>query len=582
MVALNATIQQLWPDEAKKKMIEKKVSRKELKSLFTKVVFPWNPTYSSYRFFFQLEISELPLFVIVFPPNEKKTSKESVALLDYIAKKNLTLRVINGRHSSAVQNPDVYADISAMNKCNVIDDNTGRQLISVQAGATQGQVYDYLFSRQHTHHFAGGKLTHPLLSLALHPRANELAFPGGSASSVSVPGITGCGGIGTLKRTFGLTVDSVLGFKLAAFLPVKREVTSIESKIVKVGEEDLFKISPKNNKTCETKFNKNHETKSNKTRILAKPKSKTKSKTKSDLFWALRGGQVANFGIVLKSIYVLHPIKTTIRYVVSFEWTPEKAKQVLKLWQSTAPNRPNEFNEDLSLFSSALATDRKVEKKETKEKKLTQEFGISVGGVYVVDNANGLKDDGKEKVIVKKINEELKSLIALGGATVKIMVEDYAKTMTTLTNARVYRPFSSAKLVFSRKKVDPDFIIDKLIEAAELPGLHLFGIELMGGKISEVKSSETAFFPRQSKFMYDIFSYWDSALDTCRVSDWVSSVFNRVYQPTKNDHVYVGFPINNLPNHLDAYYGENKSRLQQIKMDVDPNSVLHFPTGIVE
>jgi hypothetical protein len=669
---MDATIGQLWPDEAKKRMKEKGISKKELRKLFSKVVFPWNPTYSSYRFFFQLEISELPLFVIVLPPGVRKDKSSSATisaasasaageqatkLLDYITRKNLTLRVINGRHSSAIQNPDVYADISSLNRCaGPKDRKDGKKLITVQAGGTQGQVYEYLFSRQQkedeknhgesnnnttttngqsqAYHFAGGKLTHPLLSLALHPLAaddGELEFPGGSASSVSVPGITGCGGVGTLKRTFGLTVDSVTSFKIAlppteTFLPAgkaqpktdnflsSRKVESKSMKEVKAQPKtDNFlssrKVESKSMKEVKAQPKTREGKDEKKVKNIKGSRVVTASATKNpNLFWALRGGQVANFGIVLKSIYVVHPINLTIRYSISFDWTPEKAKQVLKLWQKTAPKRPNEFNEDLSLFSSLTAVPARGSAKESKEFK--QDFGISVGGVYVVGNeVNGLvketreekkkKGNKKKKQLsleqqaqddVAKVREELNSLIRLGGATVKIVVETYAETMTALTNARVYKPFSSAKIVFSRRSVDPNFVISKLIEAADtnLPGLHLFGIELMGGKISEVGSTETAFVSRQSKFMYDIFSYWDSALDTCANTSWVSSIFHHIYRPSRprkdgsdhGDHVYVGFPINNLPNHLDAYYGENKTRLQLVKDEVDPLTVLHFPTGI--
>ena len=255
--------------------------------------------------------------------------------------------------------------------------------------------------------------------------------------------------------------------------------------------------------------------------------------------------------------------------------------------------------------------------KEAGGRALPQEFGISVGGVYVIEhqeqqadevNVTGSKKksltilgkrdkmdkrdkmsdeqkgkDKRERSVeseIRKIQKELASLVALGGK-LTITVGTYPETITALANARVYKPFSSAKLVLSRKKVDPEFVVNKLIEAATLPGLHLFGIELMGGKIAEVAPNATAFFPRQAKFMYDIFSYWDSALYTCPVTEWVTSVFEGIYKPGR-DTVYVGFPINHLPDHLQAYYGKNKSRLQAVKEQVDPLHILHFPTGIIE
>jgi hypothetical protein len=87
--------------------------------------------------------------------------------------------------------------------------------------------------------------------------------------------------------------------------------------------------------------------------------------------------------------------------------------------------------------------------------------------------------------------------------------------------------------------------------------------------------------------MYDIFSYWTSSEDTCANQAWVKQVFDVVYQPRaggahRDDHVYVGFPRNELPHHLQAYFGRNRRRLLAVKRRVDPLAVLHFPSGIAQ
>lgn len=128
-----------------------------------------------------------------------------------------------------------------------------------------------------------------------------------------------------------------------------------------------------------------------------------------------------------------------------------------------------------------------------------------------------------------------------------------------------------------------DAALQQLTNTGEsMPGLHGFGVELLGGKISEVATTATAFWPRQAKFFYDMFSYWDSSLDSCQNIAAINRLFSLVFQADQGDNIYIGFPIDNLPNHLTAYYGQNKTRLQQIKEAVDPLHVLRFPTGIVD
>jgi hypothetical protein len=519
---LVARAQEIWPIQAKKILQAKGITHRELEKLFSKVIFPGNLTYDSYRFFFQLEISELPLFVVVF-----KKYDETSTLLNFLALHKLTVRIVNGRHSSSIQNPNVYADISQLREIKITPNR-----LYIQGGATQGEVYEHIFSApvsvssttktttQTQLHFPGAKISHPILSFALHPRGKELAFIGGTAGSVGVSGIASAAGISTLKRTFGLTTDSVTSFKIA-IPPVT-----------------LGDMSPSNG----SKIVKASETEN------------------SDLFWALRGGLASNFGIVVKTTFKIIRLGDTIVYSISFnDW--KVANRVMTLWQKTAPKRSRQFNEDLSLFSF---TDDKAK----------QELGIGIGGVYVIPDDQSIED------AKKTVSKELFPFLKFGGK-LTLTVSTYQEMVRGLASKRRYRPFSSAKICFKYKPVSSDLVIKKLEETKNLPGLHLFGIELMGGKISDVSSMETAFFPRKSKFFVEIFSYWHSALDTCANIEWTSLIFSEIYVPEK-DTVYVGFPINRLPKHLKAYYGNNRHRLRKIKEQIDPLHVLRFPTGIIE
>ncbi|AYV85164.1 MAG: hypothetical protein Satyrvirus5_29 [Satyrvirus sp.] len=499
MTRLDATVRELWMDKAAAIIKEKGLSSEELRQEFSRIYFPWDTTYNNYRFMYKLQIQELPLFVIV-PCNKNEICK--LLCLAYI--KKLTMRIISGRHSSNIQNSDLYVDMSLFNKIHVDED-----ILVAGGGINQGKIYQYLFDNNHTYHFAhGAKIGHPLFSHSvsrlLENSANELAFGGGSAGSVCISGLTSCGGVGSFRRTLGLAIDSVISYEIV--------------------------VPP--NKSCP------------KPTILC-----ATSETNSDLFWALSGGSCANFGIITDITYKLPTIGRIVMYSISWPWI--QAKEVLTLWLNTSPLRPSAYNEDISMFSYPGS------------------LGIELGGLYVIPG------DQTDEQAVQTVEAEM----AIYGCTLKTRIVTYPEAVESLSSGRVYYPFSATQIYFSSNIVDVDFVIGMMDAAQKINGLCLFGIELLGGKISEVPPSGTAFYPRNANFFYDLFAYCASSLDVGDITAWVKTTFDVIYNP-KTDNVFVAFPIPKLENHLDAYYGKNKNRLIGIKHKYDTYGVMNYPQGI--
>ena len=516
---LSATITELWPNKSKILIKNKGLSVKQLVKSFNKIYFAWNKTYNNYRFMYKLQIQELPLFVIV-PVNRKEICK----LLNLAYKKKLTLRIIAGRHSSNIQDPDFYVDLSEFDKVclNHID---CQDILIAGGGINQGRIYEYLFNQNtdkedKCHFIHGIKMCHPLYSHCISRLINNSnissnisnlsadetnLFPGGSAGSVCVSGFTTAGGVASFRRTFGLAIDSVQSFKII--------------------------VPP--NKHCK-KAQKLHVTNSN---------------NQQDLFWALCGGVAANFGIVTEIKYVLPKINNAVMYSVVWPW--DVAKEVLTLWLQTSPARPVQYNEDISIYTFG------------------NDAGIELGGLYVIPE--GQTD--AEAII--SITAEL----AIYGGILKTQIVTYEQTMTALSDGRVYYPFSATQIYFSSNTIDVDYVISQMENAKQLNGLYLFGVELLGGKISVRSPSDTAFYPREANFFYDIFAFCQSSLDINNLSLWVTEFFNHTYNQV-TDTVFVGFPIPNLPKHLEAYYGTNKNRLISIKEKYDTYGVMNYPQGI--
>lgn len=283
-MSLNLTTIELWIEKSKKIMKEKKINISKLKKKFTNIYFPWNGKYDLYRNYYSLRIQQRPLFII-----RPISINELEYILHYVYIFKLNIRICTGRHSTQLLSPDVLLDMSLMNKI-----KSNENTLTIEGGCTQGQCNDYLFnniSKNHYSHF--GHFT--------FGRTNQ--FPGGSAQTVGSSSISTIGGIGVLRRTFGLTIDSIISFKIT---------------------------TPSNNKNARSKT------------------LKIKQNNNPELFWALCGGGANNFGIISEIKYNIFSVGDIIEYNVSWSW--QSAKSVIDLWSITSITRPNTMTEELDIY----------------------------------------------------------------------------------------------------------------------------------------------------------------------------------------------------------------------------------------
>jgi FAD/FMN-containing dehydrogenase len=123
---------------------------------------------------------------------------------------------------------------------------------------------------------------------ATHPFG--LATPSGFISTTGVGGLTLGGGIGYLARTYGLTIDNLLGV----------DMVLADGSFVTASDDEH-----------------------------------------ADLFWAVRGGG-GNFGVVTSFLFRLHPISTV--YGGPMLWPMDQAADLLKFWRDYILKAPEEIN----------------------------------------------------------------------------------------------------------------------------------------------------------------------------------------------------------------------------------------------
>jgi FAD/FMN-containing dehydrogenase len=188
-----------------------------------------------------------------------------IAAVNFAREHQLTLAVRGGGHSGpglGTCDDGLVIDLTQMKGIHV--DPVARTA-RVEGGCTLGDV---------------DHATHPF----------GLAVPSGLMATTGIGGLTLGGGTGYLARSYGLTIDNLLGVDL---------VLADGSFVTASAEEH------------------------------------------TDLFWAIRGGG-GNFGVVTSFLFQLHPISMV--YGGPMLWPMEQAADVMKFWRDFILHAPEEIN----------------------------------------------------------------------------------------------------------------------------------------------------------------------------------------------------------------------------------------------
>jgi FAD/FMN-containing dehydrogenase len=131
-----------------------------------------------------------------------------------------------------------------------------------------------------------------------------LATPGGQVSTTGIAGFTLAGGMGYIRRKYGLACDNLVG----------AEVVLADGSIVSTSETE-----------------------------------------NSDLLWGLRGGG-GNFGVVTSFEYRLYPIGPEVAFVSTI-YALDDVEQILRGWRDYSEQAPDEVTPDFYVWGMPAAPD---------------------------------------------------------------------------------------------------------------------------------------------------------------------------------------------------------------------------------
>lgn len=261
----------------------------------------------------------------------------------------------------------------------------------------------------------------------------------------------------------------------------------------------------------------------------------------TDLFWALRGGG-GNFGVVTSMRIRLHSVNELLAGIILFPWS--EAQSVLRGHAEIVSSAPDE----LSVLAGLLpARDSSPV--------------VFIGPIW-----SGEPGQGRE-IMARLQSLGTPTLTQIGPTSYTDLIGIYD---TQVVDGRHY-----ALQTRWLADLTPD-IISALVAAgiARTSPLSFIALHHFHGPGTQIAPDETAFGLRREHFLLEIVAAWDatSKEDSAVHRRWVSDL-SSVLAPMALPGGYPNFLTSDDREQLGAAYGENGSRLRNLKRRYDPDNV---------
>lgn len=273
----------------------------------------------------------------------------------------------------------------------------------------------------------------------------------------------------------------------------------------------------------------------------------------SDLFWACKGSGGGNFGII---------VSMTI-----------KIKEKIEMGTLININYPNVSIEDNIKIIEALQNlyrtlDRRMNLKTAIYNSAYKGRGVKITGLFYGSDEEALHILNPLRIITDTMEFDLKYMTVLEcNRWIQDSHPDYEKYKST--GRFVYRDYDVHEI---RKIIE---LVDSPADGAVYAAVSFYGA---GGAISDIDKSSTAFYYRDAKFIMGLQSVWEDDKYAEFNKDWIKKKFNIMRELTEGS--FVNFPLTELENYEQEYYGKNLKSLRKIKTKYDPYNIFNFPQVI--
>lgn len=289
--------------------------------------------------------------------------------------------------------------------------------------------------------------------------------------------------------------------------------------------------------------------------VLANGRLVTASKNEhSDLFWALRGGG-GNFGIVTTFKYRLHPVDMVVAGPMF--WTLDKTEKMMHWYRDFLPDAPDDV---YAFFLTA----------EVPGDPFPPEIhGKKVCGIMWC--FTGKQDDVEH--YLQQVRAFEKPLFEHIGPMPYPMLQ----TMFDGLYPRGLQWYWKGDLIRDLT----DEAIEQHLEFAEVPTrlstMHMYPVN---GAVHDRLPEDTAWNYRDVNWSMVIVGVTEDPNENDKVKKWARSYWQAI-QPYSAGGTYVNFMMEEGADRVQATYGTNYERLQQIKAKYDPDNFFRMNQNII-
>ncbi|MFF9869411.1 FAD-binding oxidoreductase [Streptomyces sp. NPDC013953] len=355
--------------------------------------------------------------------------------------------------------------------------------------------------------------------------ARGRTVPAGSCPTVGVAGLTLGGGIGVVSRAYGLTSDSLTGARIVTADGRIRDVDA---------------------------------------------------RRDPDLFWALRGGGNAQFGVVTELRMRTHAAPECTTFFLSWPWA--RAAAVVREWQRWAPTAPDGIWANLHLAAPVGGRPGSV-----------RVGGLALTGRRDLENRLDRLADAigaaprSESVRTRPFMDAMKVMGGVSGFTIA-QAHQKGSLPGRTPQGRVARESYAARSDFYTRRIPADGIralVSRVEQLARLSGggAGSIALDAMGGAVNRVRATDTAFVHRDALFLAQYIVSWPdkaAAATVKRHRAWLDGTYDAM-RPWASGQAYQNYTDPALRDWRRAYYGVNIDRLEKVKAAYDPGRLFRHP-----
>jgi FAD/FMN-containing dehydrogenase len=283
----------------------------------------------------------------------------------------------------------------------------------------------------------------------------------------------------------------------------------------------------------------------------------------SDLYWALRGAGAGNFGVVTALTFRTIPEPQALAF--HLRWLPRGMPEAMNAWMDWAPSAPDAMAASLVVRAPA---DPSVSPQ------------VHLIGSVLADDAAATDGLGHfERLVGAPVRyrqlpmapiSEVKAQLAAFGAEIG------AGSATAVDH-------SASEFHRQRLPTAVTAALALALNADRIPGqAREFAFTPLGGAYNRVSADATAFVHRSDEFLLEYTVTSDSAQPAASPragTEWLGQI-RELLNGYGTGRAYQNFAGPELTDPLRAYYGQNLSRLGEVKRHYDPDNFFHHGQSV--